>query len=414
MKRIAGFAAVICALCARAASPAAPAEDRSPRTLFYHGLYQEIARGDLDAAIAAYRAIWSAAPAGNELAAEALIREGICLEKMGRDREALSCYDRAITRSPDSAAVVEKAFGEMAIFFSRPAMVHARDKELDALKEEAAQFLKKGDHAGARDRFRKMLLIDPDNHDLQLRMAEVCRGLGEYRDAVFYYTMATGAEKYGNNPAVLRELASCYRAIDDYDSAVKLWRSYLEGESLDARERRVIAYEIELLHEAKEAPETLPRGLSNLLAKGEAQIRREEYLAAYSTYHEARRAFPASYLPPLRLGVLCDYLVEDGGRYSAERIIGLPNGKTGRIGKAAAFYEEALGRAPLVTAQRLRCRLALLYEDLGDMEKASYHMAHYFAHDVRPVENDGAIMERVRKKRMTDRIRRMRERPGAD
>ena len=35
----------------------------------------------------------------------------------------------------------------------------------------------------------------------------------------------------------------------------------------------------------------------------------------------------------------------------------------------------------------------------------------YLAHNIRPVENDGAITERIRKKLMRDRIRRMREKP---
>jgi len=412
MRPVVRVLCILCALCACAAASAGAAqpETPSPRVLFYQGLYQEIARGDLEAAITAYRVLRGATPAGNELAAEALIREGICLEKMGRDREAFSCYDRAIAQSPDSAAVVEKAFSEMAIFFSRPAMVHARDKELDGLKEEAGRCIEKGDHAGARDRFRKALLIDPDNHELQLRMAAVCRRLGEYRDAAFYYTMATGAEKYGNDPAVLRELASCYRALDDYDSAIKLWRAYLEGESLGTRKRNMVAYEIELLLEAKEAadPDTLPRGLADLLAQAEAQSRKETYRAASATYQTARAQFPRSYLPPLRLGVLFDYLLENAGKYT---YLAIRPGSQQREEIAASYYEEAINKAPLVTAQRLRCRLALLYENGHDLEKASYHMAQYFSHDIRPVENDGVIMERIRKKLMRDRIRRMREKP---
>ena len=51
----------------------------------------------------------------------------------------------------------------------------------------------------------------------------------------------------------------------------------------------------------------------------------------------------------------------------------------------------------------------MLYESLGDLEKAAYHMAQYFSRNVRPVENDGVLADRIRKKRMRDRIRRMRE-----
>ena len=405
-------AAALCALCVWAAAPvlAAEAPDSSPRVLYYRGLYEEIARGDLEAAIAAYHRLRETLPAGNEFASEALIREGICLEKMGRDKEALSCYDRAISQSPDSAAVVEKAFSEMAIFFSRPAMVHARDKELYALREEANRCLEKGDHAGARDLFRKALLIDPDNHALQLSMATICKKLGVHREAAFYYALAAGTEKYGNDPAVLRELSDCYRALDDYDSAVKLWRAYLVGESLDDRQRNLVAWEIELLLEAQEGPEILPPALADLLAEGEAKTREENYKAAVSVYAKARRGFPSSYLPTLRLGVLCDYLLEDDGKYAWTSVFKSVYRHGGREETAAAYYEATLDKAPLITAQRLRCRLAMLYESLGDLEKAAYQIAQYFARNIRPVENDGALADRIRKKRMQQRIRRMRDR----
>ncbi len=402
--------ACACALGACAAPVTVRAGTPPPRVLFRRGLYLETARGDLEEAVALYRAIRASLRPGDELVAETLVREGICLEKMGRGGEALACY-RALEGAPNSAAIAEKAFGEMAIFFSRPAMVHARDKELERLLGEAANCLERGDRPGARDRLRTALLIDPDNKDLQLRLARVCRSLGEYREAVFYYTMAAGAGSYGGDPAVLRELASCYSALDDHDGAVKIWRGYAEGEPAGTRDRRRAAYEIELILEAKEAPDALPEGLADLLAQGEAKSRAGRYRAACTVYDQARLRFPASYLPPLRLGVLCDRLLEDSGRDSVSRAIGGPEGRRARLEKAAGYYEEAVDKAPLATAQRLRCRLALLHEQLGDLEKASYHLAQYYSHPVRPVEGDGILMDRIRKKRMAERIRRLREKP---
>ena len=408
--RLPVFLCAVSAWAAPLAAAAAPA-DPAPRVLYYRGLYEEIARGDLEAAIAAYRRLRDGLPPGNELSSEALIREGICLEKMGRDEEALSCYDQAISQSPDSAAVVEKAFSEMAVFFSRPAMVHARDKEIDALREEAARCIEKGDHAGARDLFRRSLLIDPDNHALQLKMAASCTQLGNHREAAFYYALAAGSEQLRNDPRFLRELTDCHRALGEYDPAIKLWRAYLAGEAPGERQRKLASWEIELLLEADEGADQdpPPPALAELLAAGETRSRAENYKEAVAVYAKAGRRFPGSYLPPLRLGVLCDYLLEDDGRFAWTVVLGRGYRQGGREEVAASFYERTIDKAPLVTAQRLRCRLAVLYESLGDLEKAAYHMAQYFSRNVRPVENDGVLADRIRKKRMRDRIRRMRE-----
>lgn len=367
-----------------------------PHDVFYRGLFQEIGLGDLEGAIKTYRAISTPPCKDAALAGKALIREGICFEKMGKEKAAQQCYRAAIAQSPDNATLLEKSLSEMAVFFPRSAPLFARDKEIDNLIEEGNQCTKRGDLEGAKDRFQKALYLNPDNAELQLQLASTYKSLGQYREAIFYYNLALGSEPYRNDQAVFRDLAACYVAAKDAESAIKLWRSYLTGSGADSDARRKALFELELLLEAGERPsgQVPPQDLETRLAEGIDQTRAGRYQEALSTYKIARIKHPASYLPFYRLGVIYDYLLDSKQRY--EYVI--------------YYYREALKRAPPVTAQRLRYRLALICEEHGDVGNASRYIEQYFSKNVRPLEDDNLVRERIRKKWDRERIRQMRKR----
>ena len=366
-----------------------------PHVIFYRGIFQEIGLGDLEGAIKTYRAISSPPCENSALAGKALIREGICFEKMGKEKEALKCYRTAIAQSPDNASLLEKSLNEMAVFFPRSAPLFARDKELESLIEEGNQCAKRGDLEGAKDKFQKALYLNPDNPGLQLQLASTYKNLGQYREAIFYYNLALGAELYRNDPDVHRDLAVCYAAAKDAESAIKLWRSYLASGGVDTDARRKALFELELLYEAADRPsvQPLPQDLEIQLAKGAEQTRDGRYQEALATYKIARTEHPGSHFPFYRLGVIYDYLLNPKQKYDY----------------VIYYYREALKRAPTVTAQRLRYRLALICEEHGDIENASRYIEQYFSKNVRPMEDDNLVRERIRKKWDRERVRRMRE-----
>lgn len=377
------------------AATAAQSEARDPEALFYFGLYQEIGLGDLVAAIRAYRRIVDAAPKGSELAGRALIREAICLEMLGRKEEALECYARASEDYPGSAALREKVLGEMALFFPQMAPLPEREKEMEALVEEARQFIARGDMEKAKEKLRTALYIDPDNHDIQRELASVCVLLGSHREAAFYYALMLESDRFRRDFALYNQLAECYRNLKDLDSAIRIFRSYLAAGQPDERSEKLAALEIELLLEEIEQPGgyELPWNLRVLLARGARHARQGKFRDAIEIYSSAKAQFPESYLPPYRLGALYDIcLGTDPSRFIA-----------------AGYYEEALDKAPPATAQRLRHRAAEIYEERGDLEKASHHIEQYFSKDLRPVENDHVLRERIRRKLMWRRIRKLRE-----
>lgn len=364
--------------------------------VFYHGLFQEIGLGDLEGAIKTYRTISNPPYEDGALAGKALIREGICFEKMGKEKEALQCYRAAIAQSPDNASLLEKSLSEMAVFFPRSAPLFARDKELENLIEEGDKYVMRGDLEGAKDRFQKALYLNPDNPELQLQLASTYKKLGQYREAIFYYNLALGSELHRNDPEVYRDLAACYAAAKDAESAIKLWRSYLAGGGADTDARRKALFELELLYEASDRPpgQAVPQDLDARLAEGVEQTREGRYQEALSTYKIARIKYPASYFPFYRLGVIYDYLLNPKQKYDY----------------VLYYYREALKRAPVVTAQRLRYRLALICEEHGDVENASRYIEQYFSKNIRPMEDDNLVRERIRKKWDRERVRKMRKR----
>ena len=69
--------------------------------LFCEALYQEIGLGNLEAAIAAYEKVIAGHSDNAAIAAKALLRIGLCAEKLGRTKEALKTYNKLITDYPN-------------------------------------------------------------------------------------------------------------------------------------------------------------------------------------------------------------------------------------------------------------------------------------------------------------------------
>jgi hypothetical protein len=98
----------ITALLCRAAGLSAPVNVDTERS-FEAALYREVAAGDLPAAITQYRALVSQSAADRRISAKALLRIGLCQEKLGQRKEAYATYSRVVSEYPDETGTLRQA-----------------------------------------------------------------------------------------------------------------------------------------------------------------------------------------------------------------------------------------------------------------------------------------------------------------
>ncbi len=107
------FLAVACATAASATAPTTtsqPAED----ALLWEGLHLEQTLRQPKAAIAAYERVLSSSAASRSARARALVRFGICLERMGRSEQARQKFERVLDSYADERPAVDQALRRLA------------------------------------------------------------------------------------------------------------------------------------------------------------------------------------------------------------------------------------------------------------------------------------------------------------
>lgn len=339
--------------------------------LYYLGLYREIAEGDLAAAVETYRRILLGPLAESDPGGLALIRLGICFEKMGKPSEAIDCYDRAIADFSDRVSVLEPASeGLMRLYAGTPDLPREK-KELSSLISRGLKRLEEGDTAGAVEILEEAYGLDPDNSYLQYRLASAYRELGRFREAVYYYNLAADAPRYRTDFSIRRELAACYRLSGRPDDALRVWERYLRMAPEEKIDKAELEFELSLVYELIDLPpQAVPPGeLIRRLGEGEKSTRDGDYRAAGAAYRFARKDFPKSFLPPARLARLHEHLLADSQT-------------------AYWYYKEAISKAPEGAAQRLRARLGYLCSKMGDQDKTEAVLKEYFSRVQRPAEID--------------------------
>ncbi len=88
--------------------PASDAPAQSASVLLQEGLHAEEIKGDLDAAIKVYERVLRDYPQSRAQAAKALLRIGLCYEKLGKQK-AQEAYQRLIKEFADQAEPVRVA-----------------------------------------------------------------------------------------------------------------------------------------------------------------------------------------------------------------------------------------------------------------------------------------------------------------
>jgi len=87
---------------------------QSTAELLEKGIYVEETVGDVDKAIAIYERIVEDAHAARPHAAQAYYRLGLCYQKKGKHKEALSTFDKLIVRYPEQKTVIARARKRLA------------------------------------------------------------------------------------------------------------------------------------------------------------------------------------------------------------------------------------------------------------------------------------------------------------
>ena len=367
-KRRYAVRAALTAACAALLVPSsAPAlkDSCDANELFYLGLYQEIGLGDLKGAIETYSRITG----GEEIAGKALFRKGICYEKSGEEMLALNCFNRAITNFPESPDIRDKALeGKMRL----------GSHSMSDYVNEGVQRDMSGDFTAARDMFRKALLIEPDNPSIQLRLASACRKLAirensipQIKEAIRHYEDAASSNEFRTSLAVNRELAECYAKTDQTEETIKLWQAYLSIPGLVKSDRTMADYELELLRESADyfQKRDISLKMKDCLSEGEELTRNGDPEKAAKVYLQAKKEFPQSYIPPYRLAVLYELFFD-------------------KPKAAIGYYREALGMAPKITEQRIRCKMAVLYHGIGDLDTSVTYIDQCISKDIRFVERE--------------------------
>ena len=355
--------------------------------LLYLGFYQEIGLGDLRSAIKTYSRVADSPLRRSGIAGEALIRKGICLEKLGEEAEAIKCFSRAIADFPESMSIKNKAFAGKLRLGSQSATDYVN---------EGIRRAERGEYAGAREMFRKALLIEPDNQRILPHMASSCKRLAyleksmpRFKEAIRYFEDAVSSEECRTDLSIHLELAECYKKTGAINDAINLWQIYLKKEPDDA-DRVMAVFELELLYEASDPlPKSrLPQKLQDYLAEGEEHTRKGKYSKALGIYRSAASLFPKSHLPPCRIAFLY-WRFMDKPRTAIE------------------YYRQALTTAPNKTAQMARCRQALIYEEIGEMDKAAACADKCLSNDIRLVEDEleREVLRILADKNKRDKIR---------
>jgi tetratricopeptide (TPR) repeat protein len=93
----------------------------------------------------------------------------------------------------------------------------ARRTAVESGKVEAARLLKKGKAAEAYEIYMRLLYVSPDDDEIDFGLAQAAMASARYNQAVMAYERLL--EKYPDTPALYRELAHAYMALNDRPSA---------------------------------------------------------------------------------------------------------------------------------------------------------------------------------------------------
>src|SRR3989339_234194 len=163
-----------------------------------------------------------------------LINKGIALGNLGRQQEAIACYDKALEIDPRDASVWSNkgaALGNLGIYQEE---IACYDKAIEIDQRHAASWYNKGITLGNLDRpqeaiacYDKAIEIDPKYARPWYNKGNVLGSLGMYKEAIACYDKALEIDPrdvfvWSNKGTSLGNLGRYQEAIACYDKAIEI------------------------------------------------------------------------------------------------------------------------------------------------------------------------------------------------
>ena len=98
-------------------------------------------------------------------------------------------------------------------------------EELNQLSHDGYRLYKAGDYVTSREKFRKLLELDPTNQYGLVGLGDIARKENKIDVAIKYYSECLDHHK--ENKYAIIGLADAYRDIRLYDKAISLWEHFL-------------------------------------------------------------------------------------------------------------------------------------------------------------------------------------------
>ncbi|MGH7740376.1 MAG: tetratricopeptide repeat protein [bacterium] len=157
----------------------------------------------------------------------------LALEKLGRLEEALKAYDRALSFKPEAWLYFNRGnslrdLGRLEEAVESYALASRLDpKQVEALSNQGALYLRLGQPGRALENFNQALLIDPENPDGFNNRGNAFRAIGKPREALEDYDHAIAlapdrADAWNNRGIALQELGRLPEAVENYGHAIEL------------------------------------------------------------------------------------------------------------------------------------------------------------------------------------------------
>ena len=234
---------------------------------------------------------------------------GMGLEALGRDDEALACYEKAVTINPGYAEawashghILQKQQIDEAALRSLDKALELRPGQLTAAADRAVVLHRLRRYAHAVEAYDQVLAIDPNNAEALAKQGAALNELGEYERAVDRYDRAlardpNNSDTHYNRGIALYHLQRYPEALVSCDRAIALKPDYANAHAnrgstlfkLERYEEAIATCDAAIAFQPRHAQTHLARGLAlHALGADQAALASyEEALDAESDYPEA-------------------------------------------------------------------------------------------------------------------------------
>lgn len=160
--------------------------------------------------------------------------KGNCFQDMGRDYEAITCYQESLRINPSGAEYLNN-IGLSYLYLDNPMealyyfeqCIKANPMHVEALLNKAGvQDDYFGDYEDALEAINAAEKLQPDNHLVNYTKANILSDMGSYVPALVYYDKAILLKPDFHN--LYNNKGLCYKRMGEYEKALECFNKALE------------------------------------------------------------------------------------------------------------------------------------------------------------------------------------------